>query len=167
MAFMTANDVKFADPLKDPLSRIGAKSQGNLEAQLGRIASRNRQGQTVNGRPVGEYTGATLDQAGSMAGRGIEDALYGSIGNASYQDALNAQEHERQLALAKRIGAAYKPSTAQEVLGGIGLAGQVAGPLMSAGKSLYQPKALSPGYGSSLNLYEPIDLTSALGRVRR
>jgi hypothetical protein len=154
MAFLTAGDIKLADPLKDPLSGVGAKRQMSLEEMLGRVSKRNRAGQIASGRPMGEYTGRELGFAGDISGRGIEDALYGSLGGASYKDVVNEQEHQRKLALARRIGKAMSPSVGQEILGGIGMAGQVAPALIGAGKSIR-------------NYYSPkYDLSSSLGRVR-
>lgn len=129
---LLASGVNLANPLKDPLSKIGQKSQMTLQDILGRVRSANAEGQAVSGRPIGQYTGMELDRAGMMGGRNIEDSLYGVLGGASYQDARNAKRHQLNLDLARRIGGLNKPSTLQEVLGGIGQAGQ----LYTAGKSI-------------------------------
>lgn len=177
MAFMTAGDVKLADPLKETYSGIGAKRQASLEEMLGRVKSRNRASQIASGRPMGSYTAPTLDFAGTSAGRGVEDALYGSLGGASYKDVINDQEHQRKIALAKRIGSLMSPSLAQQILGGIGMAGQVAPALIGAGKSIYGSfqGSQNPTVGSNLRLYGDTNslnpysqnLDSALGRRLR
>ena len=161
MALLTGGGINLADPLKDPLSKIGQKSQGTLQDILGRIQGQNAMGQAVSGRPMGQYTGMELGRAGTMAGRGVEDSLYGVLGQASLQDARNAKQHEMNLALARRVGGLNKPSTLQEVLGGLGSAAQ----LFTAGKSIagsfpkqslpYKdlPESLSLFQGSGMGRY--------------
>jgi len=165
MAFLTAGDIGLVNPLKNPLSDIEGKRRASLETSLGRIEGRNRQGQVVSGRPMGEYTGEELGRSSTMANRGVEDMLYGVLGKGSYKDLLSEQEHQRQMALAKKVGRAYAPSLGQEIMSGVTLAGQIIPAVAGAGKSAYNyfNQAGEVPLGSASN---PYNLESALSGIR-
>lgn len=119
MAFM-AGDVKLIEGLKQPLGGYATAAKGSLQDALGRISSRSKQSQEASGRVTGEYTGQQLGQAGMMGERGIDDALGGVLGDASYTDALNQKKFEQDMMLAKRVGALNRPSTIMQVIQGLG-----------------------------------------------
>lgn len=169
MAFMTGGNVKLSEQLRDPIAGIASKRKASLESTLGRVQARSRAGQEATGRPMGEYTAQELGRAGDLSSRGVEDTLLGVIGGSSYKDVINQQEHERKMDLARRIGRAYNPKMGQEILQGIGLAGQVLPSVIGAGKSAYgyltrEPAA--PPFGSWANPYGSSDLEAILGRMR-
>lgn len=153
MAFMTGSSVKLRDSLKDPLSAIGGASQGRLQDVLGRITAQGQAGQMASGRPTGQYMGQMMGQANTLASRGIDDSLYGVIGNASYGQDRADRDHIRQMALAKKLGGMMKPNAMSEILSGIGSLGK----LIPAGTSLYNAMGSQPqlptwamgGYGSN------------------
>ena len=142
MAFM-AGDVKLIDSLKQPLSGYATAAKGSLQDALGRITARSQAGQQASGRPQGEYAGQQFEQASMMGQRGIDDTLGGVLGNASYGEAIAAKKFDRDMALAKRIGALNKPSTLSQVFQGIGGAADAVG----QAKGLYD--SLGTGGGSS------------------
>lgn len=155
MAFM-AGDVKLIEGLKQPLGGYATAAKGSLQDALGRISSRSKQSQEASGRVTGEYTGQQLDQAGVMGERGIEDALGGVIGNASYTDALNQKKFEQDMMLAKRIGSLNRPSTLTQVIQGLGGAVDTGVQAKGLYDALNRPSGTSgPSYGSSLRLTNP------------
>jgi hypothetical protein len=121
---LTAGDVKLVDPLKDPLSGINKKSQGSLQSALGRIQAQSLASGRASGRGKSSYIPQELNRASTIGSRGIEDTLYGSLGSVSLKDTLAALEHQRNLALVNEIGDNMSPSLLQEILGGLGAAGQ-------------------------------------------
>lgn len=120
MAFMTGSDVKLLDPLKDPLSKINKKSQSSLQDALNQIGARQTASANASGRVQGQYAPAELARAGNQASLGIEDALAGAYGGASYDELKKQQEHEQNLALAREIGDLTAPSVLEQVLSGLG-----------------------------------------------
>lgn len=140
MAFMTAGAIKLRDPLKDPLSGISQQRQSSLQDTLGRITANSRASQAASGRPMGEYAGYALGNANTLASRGIDDSLYGVIGNTSYKEDRADRDHLRKIELAKKLGKMNSPSTLQEIIGGIGSLG----PLIPAGQSLYRSMQRQP-----------------------
>lgn len=124
---ITAADVGLVGDLEGPLKGAGAGATENLESALGRVRGRFRAGQARSGRGVGatgDYFDQTLNQAGTMGQRGIEDRLYGALGGASYQDVLGSREHERNMALANEIAAINSPTILEQIFGGAGTAGK-------------------------------------------
>lgn len=159
MAFMSAGGIKLRDPLKQPLGAIGAQRQSSLQDALGGITERSRASQMASGRPQGQYTGQALGMANTLASRGIDDSLYGLIGEASYGEDRADRDHLRMVSLAKKYGNAMKPSTMQEILGGVGAIGGAIAPGLANYRS-YQNRALPQGGGSnplSLNSYSEPD----------
>lgn len=155
---LVAGDVKLADPLRKPLGAIGAKAQTGLADALGRLRTRAQTSKVVSGRPQGGYEDQALEQAGTMAGRGIDDSLYNVLGSGSLQDVKSQQEYQRKMALAKEIGDMMSPSTAEEILGGLsqgvnlGAKGKGIYDALGQGNDYSGPR---PSSSSSLNLYKP------------
>lgn len=133
MAFMTASDVKLANPLKPVLGGYAQKGQGSLAEALGRIGNQAKTSSAASGRIQGDYQPFALGQANTLASRNINDVLGGVLGGTSYNDAKAQQEFERQMSLAREIGDINSPSLAEEILGG--LSGGVN--LGAKGKGLY------------------------------
>lgn len=119
MANLFASDVKLADPLKPALAGYNRQAQGSLTAALGSGLEQGRTSARASGRVMGDYAGKELGRASSLASRGIENSLTGSLGQTSLKDMLAAREHQKKLALAKEIGDLMSPSLAQEILGGL------------------------------------------------
>ena len=135
---LLASGINLNDALKDPLSDIGRNSSGRLETALGRVKGRFNTGSMVSGRPQSQYFDEQIGNAETMGQRGIEDALYGVLGGSSYQQQIAERDHARKMALAKKLGSINSPSTLQEVLGGIGLAGQTLPAFMGGANALYK-----------------------------
>lgn len=133
---LLAGDIQLTEALKDPLSSIGRKATSRLEDVMGRVRNRFSQGASVMGRPQGEYAGQEFSRAGTMAQRGLDDRLLGLLGEGSRKNKIADRDHQRKMALAKLTGGMNKPSTLEEIMGGIGLAGQTLPAFMGAGKSL-------------------------------
>lgn len=152
---LLASGINLNDTLKDPLSAIGQGASGRLEGALGRIRTRFNAGASASGRHASPYFDETIGDAANLGERGIEDSLYGVLGGASYKNRLGERDHLRKMELAKRIGSMNSPSTLQEVLGGIGLAGQTIPAFIQGGNALASGLKKSPS-GSlppSLSLY--------------
>lgn len=117
---LMAGDVKLLDPLKAPLGGINQQGQNSLADALGKSKAQARTSQIVSGRPKGQYIGEVLGRANTMASRGIEDAVAGTLGGASLKDLQNEQEFQRNMALAQELGDLNSPSVWQEILSGLG-----------------------------------------------
>jgi hypothetical protein len=142
--------------LKDPLAGIGGQTSGRLNDSASMIRNRFNAGASATGRPASPYFDQQFGQAQAQGQRGIEDSLYGVLGNASYKDQLAVRDHQRKMALAKMIGGANKPSTLQEVLGGIGAFAPAMPALAGGAKSLYNSMGTSGASNSlpsSLSLF--------------
>jgi hypothetical protein len=166
MAFTTAGDIKLAKPLQSPLSGIAGKSRSRLQDILGQRTDQIRQDQLVSGRPMGEYTGFALGQASDAAGRGVDNSLYGVLGDASLRDYRSNQDYQRQMQLAKEIGDLNRPSLIQEISGLLTGAGTSAGSF----KNIYDQFSNRPKISTTrstapaLNYYDPG--TSGYGRYQ-
>lgn len=160
MAFMTAGDVKLADPLKELTSGYGKTAQGGLSDALGRITNQAKKSQIASGRVQGDYMGQALGRSNSLASQKINNTLGGVLGGVSLKDLQSQQEFERQMALAQEIGDLNSPSTLQEVLGGLGGGADLA----LQGKGLYDALGRGKGGGSyrgaspSLDVYDPYSI---------
>ena len=148
-----AGDVKLGKPLNQALAPIATRSQGRLQDVIGRVSARNRSGQVASGRPRGEYADFALGQAGDIASRGIDDSLLGVLGNTSYKDTLSQRDHLQQVALAKMLGSMAKPSSLQEIVGGVGMLGNIIPAASSLYKS-YKGRGTGPvPFGAASNPY--------------
>jgi hypothetical protein len=161
---LVAGNVKLLEGLKKPLGAVADKAKGNLAEALGRVQLRSRVSQEVSGRPIGGYAEEEIGRANDMAGRGVDDALYGILGSGSFDDYRAEQDFQRQKALAERIGDMMSPSTFSQVVGGLsGVAktGLQAKGLYDALGSVRAPRS-TPSYASPLN-YEPLDYSAWWG----
>lgn len=120
---LTADIVKLTQDLNDPFRKYSQQGQSALAASLGKLRGQFAQGQQATGRAnIGSmgYFNPMTAQAQNMATRGINDKLYGVLGNTSYKDQLAEREHQQQLALARRYGDMMRPSKTQEMMGYLG-----------------------------------------------
>ena len=137
---LVAGDIKLEQSLNDPLKAIASKGSKRLEDVLGRITSRFRSGQEASGRTAlpNDYFSQEIGATRGASERGLEDVLYGSLGQGSYKNLINQRDHLRKMALAKEVGRINQPSVLQEILRGVGQLGPALPGLMSGGKALYQ-----------------------------
>lgn len=75
---------------------------------------------------VSDYPLTDLDTSKTQALSGIQSNLATSLGSVPAEDWLNQQNFRRSYDLASLIGSLNKPSTLEEVLGGIGSIGPLA-----------------------------------------
>lgn len=75
---------------------------------------------------VSDYPLTDLDTSKTQALSGIQSNLATSLGGIPAEDWLNQQNFRRSYDLASLIGSLNKPSTLEEVLGGIGSIGPLA-----------------------------------------
>lgn len=153
-----AADIGLSDPLKDPLGKIAGQTQGNLSNALGRIKGQAATSSIASGRPVGQYQGEAIGRANTLASRGINDALGGTLGGASLKDKQNQIEFENNMALANEIGALNAPNLLQQVLGGVGGAANTGLKFKGLSDALGKNGSTGSSYqetSPSLNYYNP------------
>lgn len=155
---LTADTVRLTQDLNDPFRKYSQAGQSALAASLGKLRGQFSQGQQATGRAqIGSmgYFDPQTTQAQNMAVRGVNDKLYGVLGNTSYKDQLAERNHQQQLALARRYGDMMKPSATQEALGYLGQGLGLAGSLYANGA--FKGFGRRPGGGrmgnSNLNLF--------------
>lgn len=107
---LMASDVKFADPMKRTYKQYGDQAQTNLADALGGLQGQAGASALGSGRIRGNYTGQALGRANVLASQGIDNALGAQLGQASLEDTIKQQEHDRNFALAKRIGSLNAPN---------------------------------------------------------
>jgi hypothetical protein len=149
-----AGNVKLSSDLSKSLNPIRKKSRANLSEALGEMGTRAESGRQATGRIQGSYAQDELAAAGDMAGRRIDDTVGNVLGTASLQDFQNAQEHERQMALAKEIGDMFKPNRVQEIARFLGHTAESA----PAFRSLYDTYRSVPRNGSSGSLSNSLSM---------
>lgn len=160
---LTADTVKLTQDLNDPFRKYSQQGQSALAASLGKIRGQFAQGQQATGRAqIGsmDYFNPQTTQAQNMAVRGVNDKLYGVLGNTSYKDQLAERNHQQALALARRYGDMMKPSGTQEAMGYGMQALGTAGSLYANGafKGLGgKPKSGAYMPNSKLNLWGSMD----------
>lgn len=99
-------------------------NQGYAKRRKQLIGQEAHNGRLMSG--VSEYPLGDLDaaQAGDIAG--VESGLASSLGQIPTEDYYNNLDYKRKTELAKYLGGLNKPSTFQEVLGGIGTGAKLA-----------------------------------------
>lgn len=117
---ITASDISLLSELKAPISAINKKRQSSLTSRVGGVSDEARASMAGRGVAQSDYIPQEIGRASAMESRGIEDALLGALGGASYDEAKKQREHEQNLALAEEIGALSAPTLLQEILGGLG-----------------------------------------------
>lgn len=85
------------------------------------VAQEAHSGRLMSG--VSDYPLADIDTAQGQALSGVQGDLASKLGGISAEDWLNQTQFGRSYGLADLIGKLNKPSTLEEVLGGIGSVG--------------------------------------------
>lgn len=117
MAYRTASDVKLIGPLKDSYRGYANDAQNSLSSALGMIGNQAKTSAIASGRTQGSYQPFALNQAGTIASRGINDTLGAQLGQASLEDMIKQQEFERNMELARKTGGLNSPNGLQMALG--------------------------------------------------
>lgn len=144
--------------LVDALGGIGEKQQNNLNNIFSKARTTATQDNAA--RSVGHDTTASpyienrLATGQTQASSGLRGSLEGILGNTAYEDFQGQQGFDADAALAAEIGRLNKPSTLEEILGGLsgaaGAGGQLYGALGKRGGSSQKPAP-----GPNLDLYDP------------
>jgi hypothetical protein len=143
------SQIKPDQTLVDALGGIGDTQQNNLNNIFDKARSRYAADSSVRGvAPGSPYAESRFGQAQTMANSGLRGGLEGILGDTSYNDFLGQQGFDQQYGLAAEIGRLNKPSTLEEILGGLGGAAQTGGNLYGAlgqrGSPRSQPMATRP-----------------------
>lgn len=156
MAYRTAGDVKLLEPLKGAYGGYAKDAQTSLASALGTLGNQAKTSAIASGRVQGSYQPFALNQAGTLASRGINDTLGAQLGQSSLEDMIKQQEFERNMELAKRTGSLNSPNSLQMALGALSGAANLYGKY----RGFRGPQTSFPSSGNSgvmanprLNLY--------------
>lgn len=115
--------------LEDVLKGQASSATANLTDQYQQNRKRAVAQQAAGGRlmsGVSNYPLTDLDTSFASGKSGIQDNLASSLAAIPEEDWLNSKNFKRSYDLASLIGSLNKPSTLEEVLGGIGSLGPMA-----------------------------------------
>jgi hypothetical protein len=119
------NPQNLNDVLTNQAQTASAQQQQNyIQQKKKTVASEAAGGRLMSG--VSDYPLADLSNQNQTAQSGIQDQLANSLSAIPEEDWLNQQNFTRSKQLADLIGSLNKPSTLDEVLGGIGSIGPTA-----------------------------------------
>lgn len=148
---LVAGDVRLdrLSGIRGPLEDIGSNAQASLSGALSGARTSFDKNRRTAGRIKSTYAPQRFNEVGDLASRQLEDSLYGGVGKASLSDLLAQKQFEQDVALANEIGDINRPSTLQEVLGGLGGAAT----LGAEGYGLYSGLGKHGGGGSGQPFY--------------
>jgi|SRR5882672_5246156 len=115
--------------LEDVLKGQAGSATANLTDQYAQNRKRAVSREAASGRlmsGVSDYSLGDLESNFQQGKSGIQDQLSNSLAAVPEEDWLNQNNFQRSYQLAKLIGSMNKPSTLEEVLGGIGSVGPMA-----------------------------------------
>lgn len=115
--------------LEDVLGNQAKTAASGVQDQYAQARKRLVAKEAASGRLMGgvsDYPLADLAKEGAGAESDIYSSLASALGGVPAEDWANARQYGRNLSLAELIGSINKPSTLQEVLGGVRTAGGVA-----------------------------------------
>lgn len=111
--------------LEDVLRQGASTGQQAITQDFAKKRRRLTAQQAASGRlgsNVAEYSFGDLDNQEASALAGNQAGLESALAGVPAEDFLSSQEYDRKLRLAKLIGSQNKPSTLEEVLGGVSAA---------------------------------------------
>lgn len=122
--------------LEDVLGQQAATKAAGIQDQYTQQKKKLVSQQAASGRllsPTSNYNFGDLGASEASDLGGVYSDLAGALGSIPAEDQLNQDAYGRSLELAKLIGGLNKPSTLQEVLGGLRTAGGIAGTVAAFG----------------------------------
>lgn len=132
------NYLDFSTPTKlgDLFEQSASSQEQPIRNEFSRLRKRAVAGQAASGRlrsGLAEYPLAELDRGEGEALSSIRGDLAGKLAGFGAKDFFDEQDFNRQKQLAELIGRLNKPSTLEEIFGGIGAGGQFLGGLGQLG----------------------------------
>jgi len=115
--------------LEDVLKGQATSATNNLTDQYAQNRKRAVSREAASGRlmsGVSDYPLGDLESNFQQGKSGIQDQLANSLAAVPQEDWLNQKNFKRSYDLAQLIGGMNKPSTLEEILGGIGSLGPMA-----------------------------------------
>ena len=122
-----------ADPkLADMIGGIGTTQQNNLSNVFNKARSTVANDSAVRGTSPSPYIEGRLGQSQDMAGRNLRGGLEGILGDTAYKNFQGERGYLQDERTAREIGALNKPTTLEEILGGLSGAAGAGGTLYGA-----------------------------------
>lgn len=146
-------DIKLDQGLTEQLDPVAKLAKGRLASSLGAIRGRYQADATVAPKAPGGYFDQTMGMAADRGNRNIDNGLYSALGGGAYKDFQDVRANNQQLELAKQYRDMMKPSSLDEVLGGLSTAGGIG----AAGYGIYKGMPKKTPYadmGQPLSLYD-------------
>lgn len=155
----TANQINLDPKLASLLQTIGAPQSTAISGSYGRYGDQMRRdarpGATVSTSP-GTYGANRLAVRERLSQGGLSSGLAGVLGGEGLADWKSNRDFGQNMALAQLSGDLMKPSTLEQVLGGLGVGAKAGGQFAGLYNSMKKPQSQPyQDMGPSLNYYNP------------